>query len=108
MGYPRDDIPVFTTEIGRVGLLACADVRFPEAAGVLEVGRADIIAIPSAWDGSYGGWLQEPKGLFTNPYADNTMVFWYAIAKNMQAFTVVANPVGTATEDPVASSPPCR
>ena len=91
---PGDDIPVFTTEIGRVGLLACADVRFPEAAGVLEVGRADIIAIPSAWDGSYGGWLQEPKGLFTNPYADNTMVFWYAIAKNMQAFTVVANPVG--------------
>ena len=89
-----DDIPVFNTAIGRIGLLACDDVRFPEAAGVLEVGRADIIAIPSAWDGSYGGWLQEPKGLFTNPYAENTMVFWYSIAKCMQAYTVVSNPVG--------------
>ena len=89
-----DEIPVFATAIGKVGLLACDDVRFPEAAGVLEIGRADIIAIPSAWDGSYGGWLQEPKGLFANPYADNTMVFWYYIAKCMQAFTVVANPVG--------------
>lgn len=89
-----DAIPVFNTAIGRVGLLTCSDVRFPEAAGVLEVGRADIIAIPSAWEGNYGGWLQEPKGLFTNPYADNTMVFWYSVAKCMQAFTVVANPVG--------------
>lgn len=91
---PGDEIPVFSTDIGRIGLLACDDVRFPEAAGVLEIGRADIIAIPSAWDGSYGGWLQEPKGLFAHPYAENTMVFWYSIAKYMQAFTVVANPVG--------------
>jgi len=69
-------------------------VRFPEAAGVLEIARADIIAIPSYWDGGYGGWVNEPEGLFTNPYPSNSMVFWYAIAKCMQAFTVVANPVG--------------
>jgi predicted amidohydrolase len=91
---PGDEIPVFATEIGTVGLLTCGDVRFPEAAGTLEVSRADIIAIPSQWDGSYGALVNEPEDLFTNPYPKNSMIYWYAIAKCMQAFTVVANPVG--------------
>jgi len=30
-------------------ILTCADVHFPEAAGVLRVRRADIIAIPTSW-----------------------------------------------------------
>lgn len=89
-----DDLPVFSTSIGRIGLLACADVRFPEAAGVLCVRRADIIAIPTSWDGSYGGPLHDAPGLFAHAYPDNTMIFWYAIAKCMQAYTVVANAVG--------------
>lgn len=88
------DIPVFQTELGNLGLLTCGDVRFPEAAGSLEIARADIIAIPSYWDGGYGGWVNEPKALFANPYPDNAMIFWYSIAKCMQAYTVVANPVG--------------
>jgi predicted amidohydrolase len=91
---PGDDIPVFNTELGKLGLLTCGDVRFPEAAGSLEIARADIIAIPSHWGGEYGGWVNEPKELFANPYPDNSMIFWYAIAKCTQAFTVVANPVG--------------
>jgi predicted amidohydrolase len=91
---PGDEIPVFMTEIGKVGLLACGDVRFPEAAGTLEVSRADIIAIPSMWNGEYGGLVNEPEELFTNPYPKNSMIYWYAIAKCMQSFTVVANPVG--------------
>ena len=95
---PGDDIPVFSTELGTIGLLTCADVRFPEAAGVLEVSRADIIAIPSSWDGSYGGWVNEPEGLFTNPYPRNSMIYWYAIAKCMQSFTVVANPVSAGCQ----------
>lgn len=86
-----DDLPVFATSIGRIGLLTCADVRFPEAAGVLEVRRADIIAIPSHWDGSYGGSLRDAEGLFAHGYPTNTMIFWYSIAKMMQAFAVVAN-----------------
>jgi len=89
-----DDFPVFSTAIGRIGLLTCADTRFPEAAGVLCVRRADIIAIPTQWNGSYGGWLHDAEGLFAHAYPENTMIFWYSIAKCMQAFTVVANTVG--------------
>jgi predicted amidohydrolase len=93
---PGDDIPLFKTGLGNLGLLTCGDVRFPEAAGCLEIARADIIAIPSYWEGNYGGWVNEPKELFAHPYPDNSMIFWYATAKCMQSYTVVANPVGGA------------
>lgn len=89
-----DDLPVFDTAIGRIGMLLNEDVRYPEASGVLSVRRADIIAIPSYWSGQYGGPLQDAIGLFKHPYAVNTMVFWYAAAKTSQAYTVVANSVG--------------
>jgi predicted amidohydrolase len=89
-----DDLPVFDTAIGRIGILLCEDVRFPEASGVLSVRRADVIAIPTRWDGGYGGPLQESKGLFAHGFAANTMCLWYAVAKTSQAYTVVANAVG--------------
>lgn len=89
-----DQLSVFETDIGRIGLLACQDARFPEASGVLSVQRADIIAIPTLWDGSYGGPLHDAGGLFAHQYPDNTMCLWYAIAKTAQAYTVVANAVG--------------
>jgi predicted amidohydrolase len=89
-----DDLTVFETAIGRIGILLSEDARFPEASGVLAARRADLIAIPSAWTGSYGGPLQESEGLFVHGYPSNTMSFWYAIAKTAQAYTVVANPVG--------------
>jgi len=92
-----NDLPVFDTAIGRVGLLLCEDARFPEAGGVLAVRRADLIAIPTNWDGSYGGPLQESEGLFANGFPANTMCLWYAVAKTNQAYTVVANAVGSGT-----------
>lgn len=111
---PGDELPVFDTSLGRLGLLTCADVRFPEAVGVLEVKRADVIAIPTRWDGSYGGWLQDAEGLFAHGYPANTMNFWYATAKCAQAYTVVANPIddgcqgssGVFTLNPVDADPP--
>jgi predicted amidohydrolase len=109
-----DDLPVFDTAIGRIGILLSEDARFPEASGVLAVRRADLIALPSAWTGSYGGRLQESEGLFVHGYPENTMALWYAIAKTAQAYTVVANPVGGGcqgssgvfTTNPVDAEPP--
>lgn len=89
-----DRFPVYDTAIGRIGMLLGGDVRFPEASGMLEVFRADIIAIPSSWSGEYGGWLEISPALFAERYPENTMKFWYAIAKTAQAYTLVANYVG--------------
>jgi predicted amidohydrolase len=44
---------VWNTPIGRIGLLICYDLRFPEAMRVLALEGADIIALPTNWpDGS--------------------------------------------------------
>lgn len=91
---PGDELPVFETAIGKIGLLLNDDFRFPEASAVLGLKRADIIAAPVAWAGEYGGPLQDAAGLFDHPYAANTMIFWYAAAKTAQAYTIVANSIG--------------
>ncbi|CAN5188948.1 amidohydrolase [soil metagenome] len=93
-----DDLPVFDTPIGRIGMLLCEDVRFPEASGVLSTRRADLIAIPTNWDGSYGSPLQESEGLFAQGFPANTMCLWYAVAKTSQAYTVVANAIGSGRQ----------
>lgn len=106
-----DALPIFDTAIGRIGMLACEDVRFPEASGVLAMGRADLIAVPTRWRGDYGGRLQEAEGLFAHRTPANTMAHWYAVAKTTQAYTVVANAIddgcagssGVFTIDPVDS-----
>ena len=107
-------LSVFDTAIGRIGLMLCQDVRFPEASGVLAMQRADLIAISTQWNGSYGGHLHDAEGLFAHRYPTNTMAHWYAIAKTTQAYAVVANAVndgcqgssGVFTIDPVDSSQP--
>jgi predicted amidohydrolase len=40
---------VFDTPLGRIGMLICYDLRFPEAARTLALCGADIIALPTNW-----------------------------------------------------------
>ena len=44
---PGRELPVFTTPLGRIGLLVCYDAWFPEAARALAVKGARIICVPS-------------------------------------------------------------
>ena len=109
-----DDLPVFDTPIGRIGILLGEDVRYPEASGVLALRRADFIAVPTSWNGGYGAYLQDAKGLFVHGYPENTVNFWYSVAKTSQAYTVVANSVGEGNQgssgvftiNPVDAFPP--
>jgi predicted amidohydrolase len=93
---PGSSLPVFETQdLGRIGVLLGEDARYPEASGVLAVKRADIIAIPSAWHGQYGGKMEINKEISVNKYPEGSMVTWDAVAMGAQAYTVVANYIGT-------------
>ena len=87
-----NSLPVFNTEIlGRVGVILNDEARIPELADMYGLNRADLILIPTAYDGKqYGSEVNIPKGLV--PDASNRgMNFWYDIAKYAQAFVLVAN-----------------
>jgi predicted amidohydrolase len=44
-------IPVFDTEIGRIGTIVCMDASFPEPARVAALNGADVICFPTNWLG---------------------------------------------------------
>lgn len=44
-----DETPVFDTEFGRVGVMICYDMGYPEVARMLALQGADLIVCPSAW-----------------------------------------------------------
>ena len=44
-----DDFEVFDTKIGKIGLIVCYDICFPEAARVCALKGADIICVPTCW-----------------------------------------------------------
>ena len=43
------EFPVFDTEFGKVGIMVCYDMGFPEAARTLALKGAELIVCPSAW-----------------------------------------------------------
>lgn len=48
--WPGDlGFPVFDTPIGRIGMLICYDLSFPEAARALKLNGAEIICVPTNW-----------------------------------------------------------
>lgn len=47
---PGNEIPVFTTPIGRIGICICYDLRFPEVSRILALKGAEIIVCIAAAD----------------------------------------------------------
>ena len=48
---PGDNLPVFTTDFGRIGMMICWDVTYPEAARELARKGAEVIFLP-IWGGN--------------------------------------------------------
>ena len=44
-----NDIPVFDTKYGKIGIMICYDAGFPEVARLLMLQGAEVIFMPSAW-----------------------------------------------------------
>ncbi|BBG61735.1 (R)-stereoselective amidase [Providencia rustigianii] len=44
-----DSFPVFDTPIGKVGIMICYDMGFPEVARILTLQGAELLIAPSAW-----------------------------------------------------------
>ncbi len=54
LGYDRfvrqgQDFPIFDTKYGKLGVLICFDIRFPEACRILALKGADAILLPTNW-----------------------------------------------------------
>jgi predicted amidohydrolase len=53
-------LPVWETELGRIGILICADAEFIEPARVLALSRAEVLCLPTNWLGEKcppPGWI---------------------------------------------------
>ena len=47
--HAGEDIPVFDTKYGKIGVMICYDAGFPETARVLTLKGAELIFMPSSW-----------------------------------------------------------
>ena len=74
-----DELPVFETSIGRIGVSVCSDLRFPEIYRVLALKGADIIVCASA---------------FLSPRFDHWEFFLRARACENQVFVAASGQVG--------------
>ena len=85
---PGEELPVFETPLGRIGLLVCYDAWFPEAARTLAVKGAQILCIPS---NAPDDWVPEAQRR-----GDLTMldVHCIAAANANRVFVAAANRLG--------------
>jgi predicted amidohydrolase len=56
-----DQPPIFDTAAGRVGVLICYDLEFPEMSRALALRGAEIIAVPTNWPRLEASDLREPE-----------------------------------------------
>ena len=46
---PGQELPVYDTKFGKIGIMICFDAGFPEVARILQMKGAELIVCPSAW-----------------------------------------------------------
>ena len=76
---PGDHLPVFETSLGRLGVLICYDLEFPEAARTLRLQGAEMILVATA---------------NMRPYASQQMVYLRARAFENEVPVALCNRVG--------------
>lgn len=80
-------LPVVDLPFGRVGVIVCYDLRFPEALRILALQGADLVAIPTAWAPGFDR-TPPPDGIIDQVHAA-------AVQANLnQVFVAAASRVG--------------
>lgn len=80
--------PVFDLPIGKVGMLVCYDLWFPEAARVLALAGADLICVPTNWVANFRRRVADERGWIMGNYAS------VAVATQNQVFVAAADRIG--------------
>ena len=65
---PGDDLPIVDLPIGRVGIIICYDLWFPEPARALALAGAEIIAVPTNWVASFKRTVWDDRGYCQGDY----------------------------------------
>jgi predicted amidohydrolase len=90
---PGDSYPVFTTDFGKVGILICWDIQFPEPARALALQGAEMILVP-IWGGSE---------VLARARAIENHVFLVTSSYDMKTFIV--DPAGSVLAEAGAGAP---
>jgi predicted amidohydrolase len=59
---PGGELPVVDLPFGRVGMVICYDIWFPEAARALALAGADVVAVPTNWVSSFKRQVFDAQG----------------------------------------------
>jgi len=93
---PGDSYPVFETDFGRIGILVCWDIQFPEPARALALQGAEIILIP-IWGGN--------ETLLRARAIENHV---FVVSSGYDIKTMIVDPVGqTLAEAELNPAKPC-
>lgn len=90
---PGNDYPVFDTDFGKVGLIVCWDVQFPEPARAMALKGAELLLLP-IWGGSE---------VLARARAIENHVFLVSSTYDMRSFVV--DPTGTVLAEATDKSP---
>ncbi|HUY08980.1 MAG TPA: nitrilase-related carbon-nitrogen hydrolase [Candidatus Dormibacteraeota bacterium] len=84
--------PVFDLPFGKVGMLVCYDLWFPEAARLLALAGADVICVPTNWVANFRRRVVDERGWVMGNYAS------VAVATQNQVFVAAADRIGREHE----------
>ncbi len=80
--------PVFDLPFGRVGILICYDLWFPEAARVLALRGAELVCVPTNWVANFRKEAADERGWTMGDYA------CVGVATQNQVFVAAADRIG--------------